>query len=282
MPAVRTFALFAGMALFTDLVLQMSTFVACLALDARRKGLTYLQYCAVFPGSACTPCGESVVYETNRPKPEYFTQYAQHFLNDIPNPKCAVGIFYVFYEQYLTIWSDTLKGIGMSIGAILAVTLIMTGFDFEIAIFNTLTILSIIVNLMGLMYWWSIPLNAVSLVNLIMGAGISVEFCSHISRTYLLAGADTRKEAARQALAKMGSSVLSGITFTKFGGIFILYFAKSQIFEVFYFRMYAGIVLCGATHGLILLPVILSFFGNLFLHLYLITCLSCLEDCFLP
>ncbi|UYV74729.1 NPC1 [Cordylochernes scorpioides] len=160
----------------------------------------------------------------------------------------------------------------MSIGAILAVTLIMTGFDFEIAIFNTLTILSIIINLMGLMYWWSIPLNAVSLVNLIMGAGISVEFCSHISRTYLLAGADTRKEAARQALAKMGSS---------FGGIFILYFAKSQIFEVFYFRMYAGIVLCGATHGLILLPVILSFFGNLFLHLDLITFLSCLEDCLL-
>lgn len=39
------------------------------------------------------------------------------------------SIFYVFYEQYLTMWEDTLKSLGVSLLAIFVVTYILMGFD---------------------------------------------------------------------------------------------------------------------------------------------------------
>jgi Niemann-Pick C1 protein len=123
------------------------------------------------------------------------------------------------------------------------------------------TVASIILHMLGSMAVLGINANAVSLVNLVMTVGIAVEFCAHIVRWFVSCHERSRVERAESSLRHMGASVFSGITVTKFLGVFVLLFAKSQLFEVYYFRMYMCMLLWGALHGLVLLPVVLSYIG---------------------
>ena len=56
--------------------------------------------------------------------------------------------------------------------------------------------------------------------------------------------------------------MIRGITGTKLVGISILALTKSDLLKLYYAKMWAALILLGATHGLILLPVALSIWGG--------------------
>ncbi|CAH8614458.1 unnamed protein product [Schistosoma rodhaini] len=169
--------------------------------------------------------------------------------------------FYVFYEQYLTLFNEAAFQLGICLLAIFIVTLIFFGFDLVATLMVIFGVIYIVISVSAVMVLWSITLNALSLVNLVVALGISVEFCAHIVRSFTISVLPTRVERAKESLSEMGSSILRGITLTKLGGIVVLAASKSRLFQIFYFRMYLSMILFGAFTGLIILPVYLSYLG---------------------
>ncbi|KAG6434864.1 hypothetical protein SASPL_106508 [Salvia splendens] len=169
------------------------------------------------------------------------------------------AVFYMFFEQYLNIWKTALVNLAIAMAAVFVVCLVITCSVWTSAII-LLVLSMIIVDLLGIMAILGIQLNALSVVNLVMSVGIAVEFCVHITHAFLVTSGD-RNQRMKEALTTMGASVFSGITLTKLVGVLVLCFSRTEVFVVYYFKMYLALVLLGFLHGLVFLPVILSMFG---------------------
>ncbi|KAF2729726.1 multidrug efflux transporter AcrB transmembrane domain-containing protein [Polyplosphaeria fusca] len=197
---------------------------------------------------------------------------AKEIEQDVEGEVFAYSKFYIFFDQYTTIVKLAGALIGSALAATLIVTTILLG-SLVTAIIVTLVVAMTISAIIGSMAVLGVSLNAVSLVNLIICVGISVEFTAHIARAYTFPSRATMERAPRHrfrgrdarawtAMVNVASSVVSGITITKILGVGVLAFTRSKIFEIYYFRVWAVLVLWAATHSLILLPVLLSLFGG--------------------
>ncbi|WRT69611.1 uncharacterized protein IL334_006600 [Kwoniella shivajii] len=181
------------------------------------------------------------------------------------------SLFYVFFEQYSHIVSTAAQVLSLALIAILAITSLLLG-SWRTGATVTFVCALAVTNVMGIMGYWGISLNAISLVNLVISLGIAVEFCSHIARAFMGAGTGLpvdkeigrkeRDERVWTALVDVGPSVFSGITMTKLIGISVLALTRSKLLEVYYFRMWLSLILSGALHGLVLLPVLLTYTGG--------------------
>ncbi|KAM9360631.1 NPC1-like intracellular cholesterol transporter 1 [Symphorus nematophorus] len=167
----------------------------------------------------------------------------------------------VFYEQYLTIVPEGLFNISLCLLPTFVVCCLLLGLDLRSGLLNLITIIMTIIDTVGVMTLWGIDYNAVALINLVTAVGISVEFVSHMTRSFALSTKPTHVERAMEATANMGSAVFAGVAMTNLPGILVLAFAKAQLIQIFFFRLNLIITLLGMAHGLIFLPVLLSYFG---------------------
>ena len=106
---------------------------------------------------------------------------------------------------------------------------------------------------------WDVNLDSISMINLIMCIGFSIDFTAHICYVYMSSRCKHPKDRVREALYSLGLPILQGSVSTILSVVALL-LAQSYLFLVF-FKMVVLVIFFGAMHGLFLLPVMLSLFG---------------------
>ena len=97
------------------------------------------------------------------------------------------------------------------------------------------------------------------MINLIMCIGFSVDFSAHVSYHFMSRQNMTIPQRVRDSMYALGLPIVQGACSTVIG-VIGLAMAPSYIFITF-FKMVFLVIVLGALHGLILLPVLLSLFG---------------------
>lgn len=191
---------------------------------------------------------------------------------------------FINWEQYKIVGEELFRNVGSSLAAITAIVLILLAHPGTAIIVASCVSLAII-DLLGVMYVWSVAVDAVAVINLVLALGLAIDYSVHIAHTFMIVKG-TRERRAIIALADIGGSVLNGATSTMLA-VLLLAASQSYVFRVFFKvgprpwmghsyrcawmgaaltplrvpQMFFGIVLLGVYHGMIFLPVVLSLCG---------------------
>ncbi|XP_023211544.1 patched domain-containing protein 3-like [Centruroides sculpturatus] len=178
-----------------------------------------------------------------------------------PFPVIVHHFLFAFYDQFLLVTKASFQSI-----IIAAIVMMIITFVFIPSITSVLSvaasIVSIQVGVMGYMTLWNVNLDTVSMINLIMCIGFSVDFAAHISHAYkhFSKESDPNKRMS-SALYLVGLPIVQG-SFSTILAILVLVTAPAYIFLVF-FKVIVLVIAFAALHALFLLPVLFSIFGQI-------------------
>ncbi|XP_068239461.1 patched domain-containing protein 3-like isoform X2 [Palaemon carinicauda] len=177
---------------------------------------------------------------------------------DSPFNVTVFNPFFIFFDQFVLVRTTSIQAISLAAGVMMVISLIFIPNPL-CSLWVAFSIVSIEVGVVGYMTLWDVNLDSISMINLIMCIGFSVDFSAHISYAYLAAKVDTPDERVQECLYGLGLPILQGGLSTILG-ITALIFAPSYIFLTFFKTVFL-VIFFGAVHGIFLLPVLLSVLG---------------------
>jgi len=172
----------------------------------------------------------------------------------------SFSFLYGIWEQYDVILKEIAILFALGLVSVFVVSLIFLP-NVLAAIFVTIVVAIVDVELLAILYADGITVHALSMVGLTMSVGLVVDYNLHVVVSFF-ENEDIKDGNARveKVLKTMGKSVFLG-GFSTFLGAVPLSLSKSDIFSIFFVNL-MGVVLLGIGHGLIFIPVVLSFFAG--------------------
>uniref|UniRef100_A0A8D2LTI1 Patched domain-containing protein 3 n=2 Tax=Varanus komodoensis TaxID=61221 RepID=A0A8D2LTI1_VARKO len=165
---------------------------------------------------------------------------------------------FIFFDQFLVIVHNTVQNVVIATTVMLVISLLLIPNPL-CSLWVTFAIASVIVGVTGFMAYWDINLDSISMINLVICIGFSVDYSAHISYAFVSSEKPKVNEKAVDALYRLGYPILQAAASTLVG-VLVLSTSSTYIFRTF-FKIITLVILFGAAHGLIFIPVLLTFFG---------------------
>ncbi|KAI6201068.1 SSD domain-containing protein [Aphelenchoides besseyi] len=162
-----------------------------------------------------------------------------------------------FAEQYNAVLPGTLSSVGIAGIAVVIVSLILIPEPIA-AFWVSISIVSINVGILGFMTFWSVRLDFISMVTIVMSIGFCVDFAAHLAYNFSKGTNFTPHERVRNALYAVGFPILQSASSTILGVSFLAS-TESYVFRSF-FKTIILVIVLGVLHGIVILPVLLTVF----------------------
>ena len=176
---------------------------------------------------------------------------------DLPNSFVYSDIF-LTVEGFKIIRSELFSNVGLAIMSV-GIIVLLTVASFVTSLIITLNVGFCIIEILGFMWAIGIAIDSVSVINIVLAVGLSVDYSAHVGHAFMVKGGNNRDRRVTETLADIGAAVLCGATST-FLAVAVLLGSSSYVFNVLS-TQFALTVALGVSHGLILLPVLLSLLG---------------------